>query len=64
MSNLTFRCPQTGRIIQSGIITDPRSLSNVLAVTLRLTCPHCGKTHGLLIEDGHLCEAVVGGLGC
>jgi hypothetical protein len=57
MANLTFRCPQTGRTIESGIVTDPRSLSNVQAVKLRLTCPHCGKIHGLLIKDGHLCEA-------
>jgi hypothetical protein len=57
MTNLIFTCPQTGRKIESGIVTDAASLSNVQALRLRLTCPHCCKTHELIIKDGHLCEA-------
>jgi len=57
MTNLIFMCPQTGRTIESGIVTDADSLSNVQSVRLRLTCPHCGKTHGLPIKDGHFREA-------
>jgi hypothetical protein len=37
-------------------IAGPSSLSNVQAVSLRLTCPHRGKTHELPIKDGHLCK--------
>ena len=57
MASLAFRCPQTGRTIESGIVTDPRSLSNVQAVRLWVACPHCDKTHRLLVKDGHFCEA-------
>jgi hypothetical protein len=57
MANLAFRCPKTGRTIESGIVTDPRSLSNVQAVKLRVVCPHCEEVHGLLVKDGHFCEA-------
>ena len=57
MTNLIFTCPQTGRKIESGIVTDAASLSSVQALRLRLTCPHCGKTHRLLIKNADLCEA-------
>ena len=57
MADLFFRCPQTGRKIESGIVTDAASLSNVQELRVCLTCPHCGETHNLLIKDGDLREA-------
>jgi len=32
MRSLTFTCPQTGRAIDAGVATDPRSLASVQAV--------------------------------
>jgi len=57
MAKLIFTCPQTGHKIDSGIVTDAASLSNVQMLKLCLTCPHCGKTHRLPVKTADLCEA-------
>ena len=57
MGNLTFVCPQTGRPIETGIETDPDTLVLVQAVRMRVTCAHCGETHGFQVADGYLDEA-------
>ena len=57
MGNLTFVCPRTGRPIETGIETDPDTMAIVRAVSMRLTCAHCGEEHAFQVEDGYLDEA-------
>jgi|GEM_PF-628821 len=56
MRSLTFTCPQTGRAIDAGVATDPRSLSSVQVVTMHLKCPYCGMTHQFPIKSGYLAQ--------
>lgn len=57
MGTLLFSCPTTGRPIDSGIETDPPSLSTVQQVSTRVRCPHCGKEHEPRVKDGRLAAA-------
>jgi hypothetical protein len=54
MAALTFSCPLTGRAIQSGVETDPTSLSRVRLVSIRVRCPHCGSQHDVKMSAGYL----------
>ena len=56
MRSLTFTCPQTGRAIDAGVATDPRSLSSVQVVMMHLKCPYCGMTHQFAIQSGYLAQ--------
>ncbi len=56
MRSLTFTCPQTGRAIDAGVATDPRSLSSVQVVMMHLKCPYCGMTHQFSIKSGYLAQ--------
>jgi predicted RNA-binding Zn-ribbon protein involved in translation (DUF1610 family) len=56
MRSLTFTCPQTGRAIDAGVATDPRSLASVQAVTMRFQCPCCGMFHQFPIRSGYLAQ--------
>jgi hypothetical protein len=56
MRSLTFTCPQTGRAIDAGVASDPRSLSSVQAVTMHLKCPYCGMTHQFPVKSGYLAQ--------
>ena len=56
MRSLTFTCPQTGRAIDAGVATDPRSLSSVQVVMMHLKCPYCGMTHQFPIKSGYLAQ--------
>jgi hypothetical protein len=57
MGNLTFICPATGTPIETGIETDSDTLLQVRAVSLRVTCAHCGERHAFQVADGYLDEA-------
>lgn len=57
MDSLTFRCPQTGRVIDTGIRTDQRTMATIQSVKLGISCPHCAGTHPFVIEEGRLADA-------
>ena len=57
MSVLVFTCPNTKRVIDSGIETDPQSLAEVWLVSVRVRCPHCGDQHEPQVWEGRLQEA-------
>jgi hypothetical protein len=57
MGTLVFACAKTGRIIDSGIDTDPRTLSTVQAVNIRIRCPHCGAEHEPRVKEGRIADA-------
>lgn len=52
MRALTFRCPRTEAIIDSGIETDHDTLCKLQRVVLRMQCPHCGKVHAFAASEG------------
>jgi hypothetical protein len=57
MQALKFNCPQTGRMIDTGICTDQGTLASVRPLKLRLACPHCDKTHAFPIASAQLSHA-------
>ena len=56
MGLLTFRCPETGQIIDAGIEADTDTLSQIRLFKLRLACPQCGVAHDYSVEDAHVVE--------
>jgi predicted RNA-binding Zn-ribbon protein involved in translation (DUF1610 family) len=58
MNPLLFRCPQTGRALDTGldIHVHCASLQQVQPITLLMHCPQCGHRHVWKIADGWLRE--------
>jgi hypothetical protein len=56
VQTLTFTCPQTGRVIDTGVNTDPLTLASVQKVTMSLKCLYCGMQHQFPIERGLLSQ--------
>lgn len=51
MGELVFLCPKSAREIESGISTDPASLSGSQRKLIYLECPHCNELHIFKISD-------------
>jgi hypothetical protein len=54
VGRLIFSCPNTYRVIETGIETDDGTQSKLRPYVLSVACPHCQSTHDLQIKDGHL----------
>jgi hypothetical protein len=54
MGSLIFSCPETWRVIETGIETDDATLARLRSHSLSVDCPYCHKTHEFEIKDGHL----------
>ena len=52
MGELVFLCPKTAREIETGINTDPGSISRTRRRTIYLDCPHCQENHGFKVAQG------------
>jgi hypothetical protein len=52
MGELIFLCPKTAREIETGIKTDPGSLSGSRRKVIDLECPHCKGMHSFEIAQG------------
>lgn len=57
MGALTFRCPRTGKTIETGIETDQYTLIAVRTISMRMRCEHCSCEHAFQVEDGYLGKA-------
>jgi hypothetical protein len=57
MTELTFRCPYTNKLIRSGIEIDAENARRMRMLPLRVQYPHCGLHHDGVIGDGALREA-------
>jgi hypothetical protein len=57
VSELTFRCPYTNKLIKSGIEIDSENARRMRMLPLRVQCPHRGLHHDGVIGDGVLREA-------
>lgn len=49
---LVFRCPATGREVNTGIETSYESLAGSWARMVQLQCEHCGDGHP--VQDGYI----------
>jgi hypothetical protein len=58
MESLVFACPQTRLAIDSGISTNPESLSAVQDLKVALQCPHCARRHRFAIKSGYWAVAL------
>ena len=54
MGQLLFRCPNSGRTIDSGVHTDETSLAKVRSLSVKLYCPICNTTHLMRAGDGEV----------
>jgi hypothetical protein len=54
MGQLRFRCPNSGRTIDSGVHTDEASLAKVRFLSVKLYCPVCNTTHLMRAGDGEV----------
>ena len=54
MGQLLFRCPNSGRTIDSGVHTDATSLAKVRSLSVKLYCPICKTTHLMRAGDGEV----------
>jgi hypothetical protein len=57
MERLYFVCPRTGREIDVGIETEPRTLLRVQMTLVHARCPHCGADHAWPVRDARLASA-------
>lgn len=57
MKPLTFRCPRTNAVVETGVETDPDTLASIPDTTMRIHCPHCGEEHEFSSSEGALKSA-------
>jgi hypothetical protein len=54
LTNLKFRCPDTARPVGYEVPGDARTLKDLWARQLFLTCPHCGKVHCFSFREAYV----------
>jgi hypothetical protein len=57
MAAVMVRCPQTGRGIATGIVTDRESFEATPVFFGRVYCPLCRSEHEWFAKEAWLCEA-------
>jgi hypothetical protein len=57
MASFIVYCPKTEKPIETGIETEPASLSRVDNVVVHVDCPHCGSAHQIQVKEGRLAES-------
>ena len=57
MGVVMIRCPQTGREIPTGIVTDRESFKATPVFFARVRCPVCRAEHEWFAKDAWVCEA-------
>jgi hypothetical protein len=51
---LTYTCPETTRLVQTGIITDTATVEKLSFFKLSVWCPHCGAAHAILGKEASI----------
>jgi hypothetical protein len=54
MNPLVAHCPKTAAVINTGIGTEFKSLSQVWRKTIRIRCPHCNEEHEIKVSEAYL----------
>ena len=49
---IVFTCPNTGRDVSAGILTDERSFANLPRRKMAVHCKQCGREHQWWIAEG------------
>jgi hypothetical protein len=58
MLKLMIECSRTGRVIHTGVETDPRTFAALPAFEAQTHCPHCNQSHRWTKND--VCAAPAG----
>lgn len=56
MGTLMIRCPDTGRDISTGFVTDRRSFAAMPVFFARVLCPLCNTEHEWFAREAWVCE--------
>lgn len=56
MGTVMVRCPQTGRDIATGIVTDRESFRSTPVFFARVYCPLCRTQHEWFAQEAWVCE--------
>ena len=56
MGAVMVRCPQTGRDIPTGLVTDRESFASMPVFFARVNCPICRTEHEWFAKDAWVCE--------
>jgi hypothetical protein len=56
MAAVMIRCPETGREIPTGIVTDRESFEATPVFFARVLCPICRTEHEWFAKEAWLCE--------
>jgi hypothetical protein len=56
MGSVMVRCPETGRDIPTGIVTDRRSFEATPVFFARVLCPICRIEHEWFAKEAWVCE--------
>jgi hypothetical protein len=57
MGAVMVRCPETGRDISTGIVTDRKSFAATPVFFARVYCPICRTEHEWFAKEAWVCEA-------
>ena len=58
MGIVMIRCPQTGREIPTGIVTDRESFRAMPVFFARVNCPICRTEHEWFAKEAWVCDSV------
>jgi len=59
MGAVMVKCPETGRDISTGIVTDRKSFDATPVFFARVYCPICRTEHEWFAKEAWVCEAEV-----
>jgi hypothetical protein len=57
MGAVMVRCPETGRDIPTGLVTDRKSFDATPVFFARVYCPICRSEHEWFAKEAWVCEA-------
>jgi hypothetical protein len=56
MGNIMIKCPNTGRVIPTGMIADHLSFKSTPVFFARVLCPICRTEHEWFAKEAWVCE--------
>ena len=59
MHELSIRCPETDKKIDTGVDTNYKSLALLWNVEITVSCSHCGQSHKVLVRDAYMDQAAL-----
>ena len=59
MHDLSIRCPETDKKIDTGVDTNYKSLALLWNVEITVPCSHCGQSHKVLVRDAYMDQAAL-----